>query len=103
MDNESLKQNTNQIDWQELLIRFIHSCKKDTQMYSADIISAVYYYRRYPKAEDFINSFLAENQDYFQIQWVRSTWAYLSKMSDVQLCDLVINQITLVDNSKEEQ
>lgn len=69
----------------------------------ADIISAVYYYRRYPVVEDFINKFLKLKNDYFQIQWIRNTWSKFNTMTDEELCELVINQINLVDYSKDEE
>lgn len=103
MENESLQENTLEIDSHELLTRFVFKCKKDERVCAADIVSAVYYYRKYPGVNDFITKFLVNNQDYFQIQWVRSTWNKLSQMSQEELSELVINQINLVANSEEEQ
>ena len=113
MDNElpikqdELSQLT--IDDLELLTRFILKCKKEAEnkehkshyMCIADLVSAVYYYRKYPDVNEFITKYLANNSDYFQIQWVRNTWNKLSKMTEAELSELVINQIKLVDNFEE--
>lgn len=112
MDNElSLQKNSLEIDSLELLIRFILMCqneaKKNELKYSLvsciDIVTAVYYYRRYPNVNDFINAYLKENEDYFKLQWVRTTWNNLSKMSEPELSNLVINQISLVAKLQEAQ
>lgn len=104
MENESLpiQQNKLEIDSHELLIRFALKCKKDGSVCAADLVTAVYYYRKYPNVTDFITKYLPYNQDYFQIQWVRSSWANFSKMTESEISDLVINQIILVANSEEE-
>ena len=113
MDNElyPLEGNTQKVDSFELLIRFLHHCKKNIEsnqfksnvLSSADLVTAVYYYRRYPNVNEFIEKFLKDNSDYFQLQWVRSTWTKLSSMTDPEISDLVINQVSLIDNSEEEQ
>jgi len=112
MNNEvDFKQGQLNVDSFELLIRFILECRdkaeKDDSAYplfdSANLVTAIYYFRRYADVNEFLEQFVKSSNDYFQIQWVRSTWAYLNKMSEAELCDLVINQITLVANSKEEQ
>lgn len=112
MENEMyMLQGSQNIDSMELLARFIYSCKSITKegesksplLTYADIVTAVYYYRRYPKVEDFLAAFFSDSKDYFMIQWVRSTWSSLSKMTEEEICNLVINQITLVANSLEEQ
>ena len=93
------------------MTRFIFSCKNIAEkckeaepvICSADIVTAVYYYRRYPNVNEFINNFFRSTQNYFQLQWLRSTWTTFSKMSEAELSDIVINQIMLVANSEEEQ
>ena len=95
----------------ELLSNFVSECKKivreddyyPTVLCSADILTAVYYYRSYPDVEYFIENIFKFKHNYFQLQWVRSIWARFSKMSDVELSNLVINQITLVAKLGEEQ
>ncbi len=106
---ENSRNNILKIDSDELINRFIEICKnkvannKDSQaatLCTADIVTAVYYYRRYPDVNEFISNYLSNTQDYFQLQWVRSTWTALSKISEVELSNIVINQITV---STEEQ
>lgn len=105
-----LKKDTFEIDSFELLLRFIKKCKSDAskrqhkaQLISscADIVAAVYYFRRFPNVTNFIKECLKDKDDYFQIQWTRATWASLSNMSEVERCNLVINQIYMVDHSEE--
>ena len=113
MENElSLNQDTLKIDHFEILSRFIINCKQRSSqettfkllLYcSADIAAAVYYYRKYPDVNKFISECLKNSCDYLQLQWVRSTWARLSSMTEEEMSDLVINQILLVANSEEEQ
>lgn len=107
---KELNKEYNKVDSIQLLNRFILSCKKkaeDSDAYSpllsfADIVTAVYYYRRYSDVNEFIQKHLKGCGDYFLIQWVRNTWATLSKMTEVEISDLVINQIALVANSEED-
>ena len=112
MDNElTLHNNSLDIDSHELLLRFIFSCqneKKDSELKmsllsSADIVSAVYYFRKYPNVNDFLEACLKNSNDYFKIQWIRSTWADLEKLNPSGLSDLVIKQISLVANLEKEQ
>jgi len=112
MENELyMLKDSHSIDSQELLTRFIYSCKKTVKdngsksplLSFADIVTAVYYYRKYPDINQFVVKYLTECQDYFMLQWVRSTWASLDKMSPEEISNLVINQITLVANSIDEQ
>ena len=99
------------IDAMELLSRFILSCKnrpheeefKSPALSYADIVTAVYYYRKYPDPNVFINEYLKDVKDYFLLQWIRATWGSLSKMTTEEISDLVINQITLVANSEEAE
>ena len=107
-----IKDNTLKIDSLELLIRFIMKCKNEIQndraraefvTSCADIVSAVYYYRKFPNVNDFINKYLKDKENYFQLQWTRTTWASLSKMTEHEISDLVINQICFIDNSEEGQ
>lgn len=99
------------IDSMELLSRFVISCKnrahdkefKSAALSYADIVTAVYYYRKYPSVDLFISEYLGDIKDYFLLQWVRVTWASLSKMTPLEISDLVINQITLVANSEEAE
>lgn len=110
-NNLSLQKETLNIDSHELLLRFILKCKKESEnnenkdllTSAADLVTAVYYYRKYPDADNFISQYLSNSQDYFQIQWVRRTWANLSKLTPDEHSNLVINQISLVANSEEEQ
>ncbi|MBI3590762.1 MAG: hypothetical protein HY094_05200 [Candidatus Melainabacteria bacterium] len=108
---QSLQKNTLEIDSLELLIRFLIKCKSDAQKNESksktitscsDIVAAVYYYRKYPNVNDFIQKYMKKKEDYFQLQWTRATWATLSKMSEPELSDLVMYQIQLVDNSQED-
>jgi len=99
------------IDSGELIIRFIYHCKSfsekntnETPLLSfVDIVTAVYYYRKYPNVDDFISKYLKHNKDYFFLQWVRSTWATLSKMTEEEMSNLVINQIAIVASLIEEE
>lgn len=111
MENElQIQRSTLEIDSHELLIRFLLKCKNDVKsnefrspiLCSADIVTAVYYFRKYPNINDFINKYLMNNHDYFLFQWVRTTWASLSKMSPEELSNLVINQISIVANSEKD-
>lgn len=111
MDNQQyIEKGSLSIDSQELLIRFLLKCKNDSKKNEcrtdfisscADIVTATYYYRRYPNVNDFINKYLKEKQNYFHLQWARKTWAKLSEMSESDISNLVINQICMVDNSDE--
>ena len=95
----------------ELLSNFVTQCKKVTKnddyyptaLCAADILTAVYYYRLYPDVEYFIENVFKFKHNYFQLQWVRSIWQRFSKMTEPELSDLVINQITLVAKLAEEQ
>ncbi len=95
----------------ELLLGFVSECKKivkeddyyPTVLCSADILTAVYYYRLYPDVEYFIENVFKFKHNYFQLQWVRSIWSRFEKMTDTELSELVINQITLVAKLGEEQ
>lgn len=109
--NTYLQKNSLEIDSLELLIRFLLKCKNDAHKNEhkskfisscADIVAAVHYYRRYPNVNDFISKYLKDKENYFQLQWARVTWASLSKMTEAEISNLVINQIYLVDNSEEE-
>ena len=99
------------INSMELLCRFILECKNIAQgeeyypasLCSADILTAVYYFRKYPNVDDFINNIYKSAKSYFQLHWIRSIWSRFSKMSQAELSELVINQITLVANLQEEQ
>lgn len=106
-----MESNTLQIDYLELLTRIILSCKNHAEkdesksqiLASVDVISAAYYYRRYPNVDDFITRYLKKNNDYFQIQWVRSRWAEFQKMTQTELSNLVINEISLVAKLEEDE
>ncbi len=106
-NNLPIEETTVTTNAQELIIRFVDLCKtiaqnggsQITPLCTADIVTAVYYYRKHPNVNDFLTKYLNYSQDYFQIQWIRSMWATFKNMSDVELSDLVINQIILVDNS----
>ena len=95
----------------ELLSNFVVQCKKvlrsdehyPISLCSADILTAVHYYRLYPDVEYFIENVFKFKQNYFQLQWVRAVWARFSKMTEVELSELVINQIILVAKLEEEQ
>ena len=113
MENQlPTENNMSKIDSNELINRFTEICKNKATnnddllagaLCTADIVTAVYYYRRYPNVNEFISKYLSNTQDYFQLQWVRSTWTAFSKMSETELSNLVINQITAVDNLNDEQ
>lgn len=110
MDKEPyLRENNLDIDSMELLFRFLQLCKEvvkksgacsDTISSCADIVAAVYYYRRYPDVNNFIYKYLKNKENYFQLQWTRDTWARFSKLTETELSELVINQIYSVDNSQ---
>ena len=113
MDNELPIKESNilEVDYLELLTRIILSCNdlsqsdpsKTESIKAADIISAAYYFRRYPDVDDFIEKFLKKHNDYFQLQWIRSAWSKFHKLSEEELSELVIDQICLVANLEEEQ
>ncbi len=105
VEKEPLKVST-----QELITRFVDFCKflskdckegKSIPLCTADIVTAVYYYRKHQDVNEFLTKYITYNQDYFQIQWIRSMWSTFQNMTAVELSDLVINQITSVDNSTE--
>lgn len=109
-NNLPTKDEVQQIDSNELLLRFIMKCSNSenddfsaTKSSSANLVSAVYYFRKYPDINDFLSKHLKDNKDYFLIQWTRTTWAKLSSMTEEEISDLVINQICLVDNSEEAE
>lgn len=110
-DELHMKDKMERIDSLELLVRFNLDCQKkakETELKShlgfcSDLVSAVYYFRRYPDVEVFINSYLKNSPNYFQIQWVRATWAHLNKLTKEGLSDLVINQISFIANLEEAQ
>ena len=111
MGNELNTQgNTLEIDSLELLVRFIIMCKNRAEeselklhfIANADLVSAVYYYRKYPNIDDFLNIHMKDNADYFQIQLARQAWAEFSIMTQAELSDFVINKISLVDNSEKD-
>lgn len=99
------------IDSFQLLSKFITQCKeisKDHDYYptplcSADILTAVYYYRIFPNVNEFIEKIYKSRSNYFQLQWIRSTWQKLSRMNEPELSELVINQISSVANFNEQQ
>lgn len=112
MENELPIQNEEiKINSFELLSNFVSQCKKivrDGDYYpsalcSADILTAVHYYRLYPDVEYFIEHIFKFKNNYFQLQWVRSIWSRFRAMSEAELSNLVINQITLVAQLEEEQ
>lgn len=112
MGNDShLLGDTLEIDSFELLIRFIITCKNQAEkneskaylMKFADIVSAVYYYRKYPNIEDFLRKYMSNGADYFHIRWAREIWSEFSKMSQAQISELVIKKISLVAKSEQEQ
>ena len=111
MDNNlPIQEESLLINSHELLVKFILAytnegkntadLNKET-ITCANTVSAIYYFRKFPNVEDFINNHLKINKDYFMIQWIRSTWAKYAAMTSEELSDLVINQLTLVDNSEE--
>jgi len=111
MNNEvDFKQGQLNVDSFELLIRFILECRdkaeKDDSAYplfdSANLVTAIYYFRRYADVNEFLEQFVKSSNDYFQIQWVRSAWARFNNMSQEELSDLVINQISSIDKVHEE-
>ena len=106
LQSGNLSQNINSI---ELLTRFVSECKEASQgqdyypisLCSADILTAVYYYRFFPDVDEFIELAFKSRNNYFHLQWVRSMWNKLSKMSEAEVSNLVIKQITTVANSPE--
>ena len=112
MENEqSTTSNPLPIDSSQLLERFIRICEhtpdynpfKCLVSSSMNILIIVHYFRKYKDVNEFINKYFNYDQDYFHLQWVRAMWNKLSKMSESEISELVINQITLVANSEEEQ
>ena len=111
IENELPIQKEIKINPFELLSNFVSQCKNivggdkyyPTALCSADILTAVYYYRLYPDAQYFLDNIFKLKHNYFQIQWVRSIWQRFAKMTDAELSELVINQITLVAKLGEEQ
>ena len=112
IENElSVQSEEVEINSFELLAGFVSECKKivreddyyPTVLCSADILTAVYYYRLYPDVEYFIENVFKFKHNYFQLQWVRSIWLRFGKMTDAELSELVINQIILVAKLGEEQ
>ena len=112
MENElPLKNEEVKVNSFELLTDFVSECKKivrdddyyPTALCSADILTAVYYYRLYPDVGYFIENVFKFKNNYFQLQWVRSVWSRFSNMTESELSDLVINQIKLVAKLGEEQ
>lgn len=109
-NNLPIKEETLEIDSNELLLRFIMRCTNNNEnsqfsasvASSANLVSAVYYFRKYPDINEFLSKHLKDSKDYFLIQWTRTTWRKLSSMTEEEICELVINQISLVDNSEEE-
>lgn len=111
MGNEvDFKQGQLNVDSFELLVRFILECKdkveKDDSAYplfdSANLVTAVYYFRKYADVNEFLEQFVKSSNDYFQIQWIRSAWTRFSNMSQEELSNLVINQISSIDKVHEE-
>ena len=106
MEKDLFLEDTVTIDSIELLDRFTKDSKKILELSdmkasistSIDIVTAVYYFRKYNNVDDFINSCLQHATDYFLLQWVRSTWAKFSSMTDVELSDIVINNVELVNS-----
>jgi hypothetical protein len=110
--NQSIQNNKLKIDSFELLIRFLQKCKNDSEANEArapiisscaDIIAAAYYYRKFPNVNDFIEKHLKNKENYFYLQWARSTWSKFDKMTAAELGDLVINQILTIDNFEEDE
>ena len=99
------------IDSFQLLSRFVTECKEvskehdyyPTPLCSADILTAVYYYRVFPDVTHFIEKIYKNRDNYFQLQWIRNTWNKLSNMNESELSELVIKQISSVTNFTEEQ
>ena len=111
MQEKNIESEEIKVNSFELLSNFVSECKNivksddyyPTTLCSADILTAVYYYRLYPDVEYFIENIFKFKHNYFQLQWVRSVWLRFSKMTDGELSELVINQITLVAKLAEEQ
>lgn len=101
--NELYLDETKGIDSLELLNRFTDAAKKDAEdselassiISSIDIVTAIYYFRMYSSVEDFLQKHLSGSTDYFLLQWVRSTWDRFSKMSEEELSNLCIEQLSL--------
>lgn len=111
MNNEISTQSSGaKIDSFELLSIFVNDLKQKAEknddrkvsfISCGDILTAVYYYRMCPNVNTFIEKYMIDKRDYFQLMWVRATWGRLSAMSDKELSDLVINQMDLVANLDE--
>lgn len=92
----------NNLDNGLLLERFLSDCQAISEeiegdphsfTYVADTIAAVYYFREYDSADDFIE----ENKDYIdeeREEWVRYMWKTLDSMDDVQRSNIVIESIS---------
>ena len=106
LQEEGFITNRKNVDSLQLLNRFVLDCKettKDNDYYPtplccADIITAVYYYRKFPDVNYFIENVFRSKGNYFLLHWVRTTWDRFSKMTDEDLSNLVINQLIMVSH-----
>ena len=99
------------IDSFQLLSKFVTQCKEaskehdyyPTPLCSADILTAVYYYRIFPNVNEFLDKIYKNKNNYFQLQWIRNIWQKMANMSEPELSELVIKQIGSVANFTEQQ
>ena len=112
MDNELQSKNKSlSIDSLELLSRFVSECKETskkhdyypTPLCSADILTAIYYFRIFPDINEFLEKIYKCKNNYFQLQWVRSMWQKFNKLNEQEVSELVIKQINSVANFTEQQ
>lgn len=87
-----------------LLERFLSDCQAlvdevavddYTYSYMADTIAAIYYYREYNSAEEFIRENDAHLDDERR-EWVKYMWRTLATMSDKQRADVIIESLTQI-------
>ena len=88
-----------EIDTLELTIRYALMCEESGGC--PDLVTAVYYFRRYPNVHDFINDHVKEHFNNTncesKVQWLKIIWTYLSTLDDTELSNLVIKEILQAD------
>ena len=99
MDHELEQRQNLEIDSLELIVRYALICEESGGC--PDIVTAIYYFRRYPNVHDFINEHVKEcsgDKNYeTKVQWLKIIWTYLSTMGDMELSDLIIKEISQAD------
>lgn len=92
------------LDVSLLLERFLSDCQAISEeidgdaysfTYIADTIAAIYYFREYDSADEFIQ----ENKDFIdeeRADWVRYMWKSLNSMKDEERSEFVIDSLTQI-------